>query len=91
MKIDKALLDRAFAHLRRALEEEVGVKGDMAFNSLYEAFGSITEEYHELLGALHKKDLVEFHDEAIDVAIAAIWAVASLLGYWENTPKAENG
>jgi NTP pyrophosphatase (non-canonical NTP hydrolase) len=42
-----------------------------------EALGVITEEYHELIEAIHSNDRSEEFSELLDVAVAAIYAMAS--------------
>ena len=42
-----------------------------------EALGVITEEYHELIEAVHGNDRSEEFAELLDVAVAAIYAIAS--------------
>lgn len=58
-------------------------KGWGVFQSKHEALGVITEEYHELVEAIHTTDLNEQGDKHIreeleDIAVACIVAIASL-------------
>lgn len=78
-------LNRAHAHLLKALKAEMAVKGDRAFVNAHESLGIVIEEVREFEEAVRSGNLVEIHDEALDVAIAALWTVASLLTHWQNS------
>jgi hypothetical protein len=79
VQITDAEVERAFAHVRKALKETVLAKGAGAFVSPCEALGAVTEEYHEFVEAIRSGPIGEIHDEAVDIAVASIWAIASSL------------
>ena len=55
-------------------------KGKHSFASRHEAFGVITEEYDELADAIRQDDSPnEFYNEMIDIAVACLFGVASIL------------
>lgn len=69
------------AHLRieTARNARLQQKGLGVFVSRHEALGVITEEYKELIDAIHKKlHHNEIRNELIDIAVACEIAIASL-------------
>lgn len=53
--------------------------GAGAFASSHEIYGVIAEEFNkELLDALHANDDIQFRKELIDIAVGAIFGIASL-------------
>jgi hypothetical protein len=77
-----AILDEQVFKVIELLVQNIGQKiekhGRGAYVSRHESFGIIAEEKHELMLALHSNDLSQFAQEAIDVAVACIWSVASM-------------
>lgn len=63
--------------LAAALDRRCVKHGDGAFHGPHEGFGVIAEEIDELLEAIRSNDRRRVHDEAMDVAVAALWLVAS--------------
>ncbi len=49
-----------------------------SFIGPHETFGIIAEEYDELLEALRADNVRDFHDELVDIAVAAILGITSL-------------
>jgi NTP pyrophosphatase (non-canonical NTP hydrolase) len=75
---DKALLAAVEAltvNLGRRIEE----KGRGVFVSSHETLGAVTEEYQELIDAVRQNDPVEVGEELMDIAVAAVFGVASML------------
>jgi hypothetical protein len=50
---------------------------DRAFASNHEGLGVIVEEYDELIEAIRSNDNTKVLNEAIDLAVACLWLVAS--------------
>ena len=61
--------------LNRRLEE----KGRHGYITSHEVLGIITEEYWELVDAVHKNDLTGILKECLDIAVAGLFAYISIL------------
>jgi len=61
----------------RILDLMEGRKGDGAFVSMHECMGALDEEVRELKDAVHQGDQAGFESEMMDVAVAAVFSVAS--------------
>lgn len=83
IQVSPEAIEKGVTNLQEAIESALYTKGRGAFVSSHEAFGVIAEEVSELAEALRKGDAVEFAEEAVDVAIAAVFAVASLQAHFE--------
>jgi len=66
-------IDAALDRLRNAIVRQLCLKGNEAFYSPLEGLGVITEEYHELITAIHENNAVNTAAESLDLAVAAIW------------------
>lgn len=71
-------MERAVVRVVDNLRRRVAQKGRGAYIGKHEALGIITEEYAEVLDAVHEKRLDRVVEEASDLAVACIWTVASL-------------
>jgi NTP pyrophosphatase (non-canonical NTP hydrolase) len=67
-------VDDVIGMLRYKLNE----KGYGTFSSRHEILGVVTEEYHEFVEAVHKKDHVEMKNELIDIAVGCIFSAACI-------------
>ena len=74
----KVFRDAALEDVFLWLEIRIAAKGAGAFSSLHEMRGAISEEYDELMEALHQKDLGQIEHELKDLAIAVIFGLACL-------------
>ena len=76
------ITDMKVALTLKAVEEQLVRKfahhGRVACASLHEAFGVMYEELDEAAEEMRVNDKEKFKKEAIDIAVAAIWAAASL-------------
>jgi hypothetical protein len=72
-------LTAALEQVVHSVGERLKLKGHGAFVSHHEGLGIVTEEYHELVEAVRGNDPVDVANEAMDVAVGAIFIVASLL------------
>ena len=76
------LTDEDFAAAVEAVKGRIAKKNMQGRGGLinaHEAFGKLYEEVNvELAEEMHKNNDELFIDEAIDVAVAAIWAIASI-------------
>jgi NTP pyrophosphatase (non-canonical NTP hydrolase) len=60
------------------LNYRLAQKGFGTFASRHEILGTITEEYYELIEAVHANKPEEMQEELLDLAVGAIFAVACL-------------
>lgn len=65
--------------LMSSLERRLHEKGSLSFAGKHEALGVITEEYHELVDAVHSKRHERMVAESIDTAVGCLWLVATLI------------
>jgi hypothetical protein len=59
------------------LSYKIRKHGPGAFVSNHEAFGAISEEYHELLDELRANNSENFRTESLDLIVAAMWGILS--------------
>ncbi len=78
IKVTEKQLNRAFTLLERAIKKAVKKYGDRVFYSKHEALGVLTEETAEYLEAVHDNNLDAQREELLDVAVTALWEVASI-------------
>ena len=64
--------------LDRHIKTRIERHGDDAYAGPHEALGHATEEYHELIEAVHDNDRAAVKAELIDLAVACVIGVASL-------------
>lgn len=74
-KVLLAAIEALTVNVGRRIEE----KGRGAFVSSHEALGVVTEEFHELVEAVRQNDPIETAEELMDIAVACIMAVASMM------------
>lgn len=60
------------------LEDRLIQKGQGTWSSRHEILGVVTEEYHELLEAVHSGRPEEIGNELEDLAVAAVFGLACL-------------
>lgn len=70
----KLVLDDFLEHYNKKLEK----KGKNSFNSRVEVLGKLTEEFHEVLDEIHKKDDKKAIVELMDVAVVCLFGIASI-------------
>lgn len=71
-------VERALEAVKQNLLMRMNKKGRGAFISSHEIYGILAEELNkELLDAMHANDAKQFVKELIDVAVGAIFALAS--------------
>jgi NTP pyrophosphatase (non-canonical NTP hydrolase) len=59
-------------------DTQLRLKGWGTFASRHEVLGSITEEYFELIDAIHHNDVYACEKELADIAVAAIFGIACI-------------
>ena len=70
----RAVTELVFDKLKRRIAE----KGSGSFVHRHEIMGCVQEEYHELVQASHNRDLIHMTWELEDLAVAAIFSIASI-------------
>ncbi len=75
--VPAAFQQNAVQAVADALKFRLHQKGSHGWVSSHEALGIITEEFHELVGAVQSNDIEEFEKECLDLAVACVFAVAS--------------
>lgn len=66
-----------------ALEERLNEKGSEPYVSTHETFGIVHEEYRELDDTLRGNDLNRFHEELVDLGVACVLGLASMISWAE--------
>ena len=76
--VSDEVINQTIGNVTNSLFRRLDKKGRGAYSSRHEALGVITEEFHELVNAARNdNNRQEFLDECMDVAVAAIFAIAS--------------
>ena len=79
------VLDEAFELFKLHLAKKLEKHGRGEFVGLHETLGILTEEYYEVIEAAKSNSREDFISELADVAVVAIFGIASLINY---DPKA---
>ena len=64
--------------IRVKLNSRLRQKGYGTFSSVHEILGMATEEYNELVNAIHNKDYENIEDELLDLAVGCAFGYACL-------------
>jgi hypothetical protein len=70
-------MDNALDFLSERFANAIKKHGKGIHVSFHETLGDVTEEYHEFIESVKNEDEVEKIKELSDVAISAIWGIAS--------------
>lgn len=73
----KSSIQEVINRIREKNARKGGAYG-YSWASTHEIHGKLAEEMHELLVEMHLNKLGLFRDELIDIAVAAIWGIASI-------------
>ena len=76
-EISQGNINEAIKRVVNTIKLELAIKGPHTFSSKHEILGILTEEYYELVKAVHTD--VNFQGELIDVAVAAVYGLACSL------------
>lgn len=77
-QVDETVVGRVLVELTRELREDITKKGTGAFATMAETRGTIDEEVEEMHEAVHANDTAALREKLTDIAVAAIWGLASL-------------
>jgi len=76
--IRKDAIDYTFDELKYKMEKVLSKKGFGSFSSTHEILGVTTEEYCEVVDAVHRKDYDNLKEELLDLAIACVFGVSCI-------------
>lgn len=76
-QIESEARERLLHALAQGLHERIQKHGAGAFVSAHEGLGAVVEEYDELVDAVRANDTEKIIGEAMDLAVAALWMLAS--------------
>lgn len=65
--------------LQKEVARRLNEKGKGIFISADEMLGAITQEYHELIEAVHSGERSDIEDELIDLAVGAVISAACIM------------
>jgi len=77
-KLSREEIGKTLANFELFLNQKIEEKGDGIFVSTHEIRGALEEEVNEHLDAVHNDNVEEQMNELFDIAVCAIWGVASL-------------
>jgi len=78
-QVDEKFRDIALSLVAQKMKVRLKHRGEGTFASQHEILGIITEEYHELVQAVHGNDKDELIEELLDVAVGAVFGIASII------------
>ena len=78
IQISNDAINQASLEVRDQIQRRLEQKGFGTFASRHETLGIVTEEYHELVEAVHTGTLLNIRKELEDLAVAAIFGVACI-------------
>lgn len=83
MKMNRKLIpqkeiEKSNREIMKKLYKRLEQKGWGTFSSKHEILGIITEEYKELIDAVHSKDNKNIEEELMDIAVGAILGLSCL-------------
>lgn len=76
--VTDSVLQSSVALTVEALKRRAKKHGVFSYIGPHETLGIITEEYQELIGAIHDNNREETKSELIDIAVSCIFGLASL-------------
>jgi NTP pyrophosphatase (non-canonical NTP hydrolase) len=76
--VSKNTATKAFEICREKLQRRLEKYGNRAYYSPHETFGILYEEVNEVLDAVQENNNDWIIEELLDVAVAALWGVASI-------------
>ena len=89
LQVDDEQVEKAANDFSDKLYEAIEKKGRGVYISAHEILGSLTEEYHEVIEAVHTgwPQFDKLKGELLDVAVVAIWGYASLCAMQEDNKR----
>jgi NTP pyrophosphatase (non-canonical NTP hydrolase) len=77
-QITQEQIEKVIENFKWKLQERLREKGFGTFASSHEILGIITEEYKEMLDAVHKNNIESLKLELMDIAVGAIFGIACI-------------
>lgn len=87
-QVSDQILLNAVEALTVNLGRKIEKHGRGAYVGPHETLGIVAEEYHELIEAVKQNDPVDVANELMDVAVACLFGVASMMEKEERLRKA---
>lgn len=77
--IPETFIKESIDRIVKRIEEKTAKHGGHGYESTHEIYGILAEEFNkELLKEVHDNNIEGFENELIDVAVSAIWGLASM-------------
>ena len=77
--IKNTTVDKVIELVLKKLQKKMTKKGMGGFVSSHEGYGVVMDEFVELGEAVHDNDIDGVINEIVDIAVAAIWSIASFI------------
>ena len=77
-EVEQDIIEMALDRLKKKLAYRLEQKGRAAWVSTHEIKGLVDEEIDELKDACHKNNILDFEEELLDIAVAAVFGLASI-------------
>jgi hypothetical protein len=77
-KVTEKNINESIKIIINKIHRKIAKNGGHTYESTHEIYGIIAEEYHELILELHSNRTEDFIFELEDLAVAAIWGIASM-------------
>lgn len=79
VQVDQKLIDEVVEHMAAKLLNRLAQKGRGSIISAHETLGILEEEFYELKMAVHGKVQSDVIEELLDIAVGAVFGIASLM------------
>lgn len=76
--VEQIIIESAICDVRHAIQRAVDNHGRGACASTHETLGIVTEEYYELIKAVHHGPESGVESELLDIAAACVFGIASI-------------
>lgn len=86
-KVTIEQIESEIRHLERMLDKRIIKHGNGAFVSPHEILGVVDEEYDEFKEAVHDNVLGEAYAELVDIAVACVFACASIRYHLDDATR----
>lgn len=81
LPVPESVVQLAMDDILSQIDKKILKHGDGAYHGPHEGLGIITEEYWELIEAVKGNYRPDIKAEMMDVAVAALWAYASMVAH----------
>ena len=91
VRVEPEVVAAALDNVRWGLSRRLGKHGPLGFIGPHEALGILAEEYDELRDAVRANDPDAVRRELLDIAVGAVFGLASMYLYELPAPAAPRG